>query len=223
MQDQRVSRGKRPLKVFVDSPFSNDDLVVLAKEDCEVVSAWLVAARGRKNAIVLGTNEVSRRIAEFSVVFVSVVEAASVLTQHVREACVKARCRAAALPVTSAVMGKMLGMNRVLVVGVRRDDPAGSELDKFGTIPQLPWLQAVVESKYVPLKFGATESKASEEAYNARAERKNKLAEKIKALKLKRDLQKTSNRQDSKDNKNSNKRQKVVPNAGKSGNIAGKR
>jgi ribosomal protein L7Ae-like RNA K-turn-binding protein len=222
MQAQERSRAKRPLKVFVDSPFDAAKEIVpeLSKEDCDVVVAWLVAARARKGCLLFGTNEVVRRVKELTVVFVVSVDAASVLTQHVREACVLAECRVAALPLTSDALGKTLGMKRALVVGVKKEDTSSKDLDKFGAVPHLPWLESVKRAKFAPLKSGLTRSKAPDDVFDKRAERKAKLNEKMKALKLKRDADKKIVRSNDKA-----KRQKITPKAPTSGhnNNSGKR
>ena len=90
---------------------------------------------------------------------------------------------------------------------VRREDAASAELESFGVIPHLPWLDAVVQAKFVPLKTGASQSNATPEAYDERSARKAMINEKMKSLKLKRDaLKQRPVRPDPKV-----KRQKITP------------
>ncbi len=208
----------------MDSPMESSDAAVpcLSESESRDVSALLAAAP--RASLVLGSNAVCRNASQLAVVFVCTHEAAPVLLQHIHEQCVVAQCRMAALgPVSSEALGKAMGVHRVLAVGVKRGAKEEEQFARFGSVPNLPWLQAALSPSFRPLKTGATNSAAPDAVYDARADRKAKINAKMKALKLKRDAEKKPVRQ----NNQTAKRQKIVAKAptstNKASNLPGKR
>jgi hypothetical protein len=183
-----VSRGKRPLKLLVDSPFAEAPVPTVAAPDAEAVVGLLVETHKRnKTSVLCGVNAVARGLGQLALVVVCGEGAPPVLTQHLVEGSQAAQCRLVTLPVTAEAMGRALGVRRVLALGVRRDAvEAGSLLATVGAVPGVFWLPPGPVS-YLPLKIGTTESKATPEAYAKRVQRKQEFAQKQIRLRQKRD------------------------------------
>ena len=183
-----VSRGKRPLKLLVDSPFEEAPPPSVAAPEAEAVVALLAQTHKQDKAqLVCGVNAVARALPQLGLVVVCGEGAPPVLSQHLVEGSYAAQCRLVTLPVTAEAMGRALGVKRVLAVGVRKEAvEAGSLLATVGAVPAVAWM-APEPAGYLPLKIGTTVSKASPEAYTVRAKRKLDFAEKQRKLRQKRD------------------------------------